>query len=160
VTPFAARLRQALDKLGIGVVACDTRLAAVRGSEKISKGYTTKALKGTAISLDIAESMAVALEVRPAWLLLGEGPMLPDENAPTYGELPGWRIVAAGAVEMLPRGIPPFAIEAAARRPVLAQPKALTPTFVVALAEFWFRYASDAEIEAATAAYVAASSRR
>ena len=159
MTTFADRLQRALDVLGVGVVELDTRIAAIRGTP-VNRGYTTKTLKGRLTPLEFAEAMALGLGVRPAWLLLGDGEMMPDAKTQTYGELPGWRVVAAGAVELLPRGVPPYAIEAASRRPVLAHPKALNPAFVVALADFWFRFASDAEVEAAEEADTKANRRR
>ncbi len=91
--------------------------------------------------------MAVALGVRPAWLLLGEGEMLPGAETPRYDELPGWRLAAGAAVERLPRTVPHYAIEAAGRRRVLARPKSVSPDMVIALARFWFEFAADEEVE-------------
>lgn len=152
VTPYAARLAQALDALDMRVTDLDKRIAFVLKKDTFTRGYTTKALKGIRQPpLDYAIATAQALGVRAAWLLLGEGDMLPDARTCTYEELPGWRLAAGAALERLPRGIPHYAIERAGRRPVLAEPKTVSPDLVIALADFWFRFASDAEVEAAEA---------
>jgi hypothetical protein len=140
--------------LHVKVTELDRRLAAQRGAEKVTRGYTSKVLNGQIPPLDYAESLALALGVRPAWLLAGDGEMLPGADAPTYASLPGWRFAAHAALEQLPRNVPPYAIEAAASRPVIAAPKAVTPALVIALAKFWFEFASDEEVSRAEAATV------
>ena len=127
----------------------DARLAVVRGADQVTRGYTSRVLKGRDLPLGYAEAFAIALGVRPAWLLAGDGEMLPKSGATAYADLPGWRIAAGAALERLPRTIPIYAVEAAARRPVVAHPRVVTPDLVIALARFWFEFADDAEVSRA-----------
>ena len=154
---FVARLSVAIEVVGVSYNDLDKRIATLRGAPQHTPGYTSRVMGGRDVPLSFALDYAIALGVRPAWLLAGDGEMLPDAHTALYSDLPGWRIVAAGAVDLLPPYVPPYAIEAVAQRPVLAQPRALTPAFVAALAEFWLRYADESEISAAAKAH--ASSR-
>lgn len=159
VTTFAKRLAIALAALDVGANELDRRLAVQRAAKKVNKGHTSKILSGQKPSLEMAEAMAMAIGVRPSWLLLGEGEMLPGAETPRYADLPGWHIAAAGALRSLPRTLPHYAINAAAWRPVLVHPKAVTPDLVIALAKFWFEFATDAEVEAAERADIEASTK-
>ncbi len=69
---------------------------------------------------------------------------LPADGVETYGQLAGWEEAAA-----LVRGVPAYAVQAVARRPVLLRPEHVTPEFVRALAGFWLSWAPTAEIDAA-----------
>lgn len=67
VTPYAARLAQALEALDVRVTELDKRIAVVLQKKTFTRGYTTKALKGLRQPpLDYAIATAQALGVRAA----------------------------------------------------------------------------------------------
>lgn len=140
------RVLLAMRRLGIGSARGEGFNALDRLMGK-GPGFTSGAIGRTASPrLDSVILLSRALQVRLDWLATGEGPM--DVGAApgseTYGDLPGW---AAAAREV--RGLPAYAVEAVAARPMLLRPERVTTEFVRALAGFWLSWAPATEIDEA-----------
>lgn len=148
-TPFIKRLELVLATRGITHEKLEEGIAQARGGTP-TKGYVSRLIwEARSPHLDLVEAIAQAAGVRLAWLVAEEGPMLPT-GAQRNEDIPGW--AAAATQVKARRRVPAFAIDAAGRLPAVVRPEEATPEFVSDIANLWWCFASESEIEAAEAA--------
>lgn len=108
-----------------------------------SQGFVSRQLRETKDPrISTAILFAKTLRIRIEWLLLETGPMEVEAGpgSETNASLPGW---AEAATQV--RGVPAYAVDAVASRPIVLHPERVTVEYVRALAAFWLSWAPEAE---------------
>lgn len=152
-SPFVRRLQQAMAARQLTYDRLEEGIATARGKAQATKGYLSRLItESRSPRLDLVEAIAQAAGVRLAWLVAGEGPMLPT-GAQRNENLPGWAEAAAEVKAR--RRVPAFAVEAAGRLPAVVHPEIATAEFVRDVAHLWWCFASESEVEEAEAVAMA-----